>query len=312
MRRKLRQAFLLIFSKSARYTLPLVVALAMPSIGASANDSNSPTETGVDRVIWNHVPIDVVLKVGETNERRIYFPEPVKIWRPSKLKGVLGVQSVDNVVYWTAFDEFQSTRITVQELATNDTYLINLSASKSEGDTRPIQIVRSRMKNPSQAQFDEEKSSHSSELDEITLVRYAIQQAYAPKRVLSDINQRIPGVLPVQVPAGIEYKMYIGGSVKTRPLQGWRSESLYVTTIIVKNDTDKHITLEAMNLRGELVSAVFQHMRIAPKGDPRDTTALYVVTSRPFAESMRYVQKVAPPKPVKKDKETLASWEEEY
>jgi hypothetical protein len=40
--------------------------------------------------------------------------------------------------------------------------------------------------------------------------------------------------------------------------------------------------LDPRDLRGAWLTATFQHHRLLPKGDEADTTAVYLISARPF------------------------------
>jgi integrating conjugative element protein (TIGR03749 family) len=77
-----------------------------------------------------------------------------------------------------------------------------------------------------------------------------------------------------------------GKRVQATPLAAWRAGSLYVTAVKLTNRRKKAQVLDPRALRGHWLSATFQHARLLPAGDDADTTALYLVSARPFEESL--------------------------
>ena len=114
----------------------------------------------------------------------------------------------------------------------------------------------------------------------VTLTRFAAQQLYAPARLLRDL----PGVVRVPV-ARNEVALVRGASVRAEPLVAWRAGDLYLTAVKLTNRTDRALTLDPRTLRGAWLSASFQHNRLLPKGDESDTTAVYLISARPFEAS---------------------------
>ena len=115
----------------------------------------------------------------------------------------------------------------------------------------------------------------------VTLTRFAAQQLYAPARLLKDL----PGVVRVPVKRK-KVPLVRGAAVTAEPLVAWRAGDLYLTAVKLTNRTDRALTLDPRTLRGDWLTAAFQHNRLLPKGDESDTTALYLISKRPFAASL--------------------------
>ena len=62
----------------------------------------------------------------------------------------------------------------------------------------------------------------------------------------------------------------------------WRANGLYVTAVKLTNRTELPQTLDPRDLQGTWLSATFQHHRLLPMGDEADTTAVYLISARPF------------------------------
>jgi hypothetical protein len=77
-----------------------------------------------------------------------------------------------------------------------------------------------------------------------------------------------------------------GGTVEAIPLVAWRANGLYVTAVKLTNRTDQPQILDPRDLRGAWLTATFQHHRLLPKGDEADTTAVYLISARPFDVSL--------------------------
>jgi integrating conjugative element protein (TIGR03749 family) len=111
----------------------------------------------------------------------------------------------------------------------------------------------------------------------IPLTRFAAKQLYAPIRLVKDR----PGI--VRVPVSREaVDLLHGGTVEATPVVAWRAGGLYVTAIKLTNRSEQPQTLDPRHLRGTWLAATFQHHRLLPKGDEADTTAVYLISARPF------------------------------
>jgi integrating conjugative element protein (TIGR03749 family) len=95
----------------------------------------------------------------------------------------------------------------------------------------------------------------------------------------------LPGVVRVPVKRK-KVTLVRGASVTAEPLVAWRAGDLYLTAVKLTNRTDRALTLDPRTLRGDWLTAAFQHNRLLPKGDESDTTALYLISKRPFAASL--------------------------
>ena len=98
-----------------------------------------------------------------------------------------------------------------------------------------------------------------------------------PSRLVKDR----PGVVRVPV-ARDAVELVHGGTIEATPLVAWRANGLYVTAVKLTNRTEQPQTLDPRDLRGAWLTATFQHHRLLPKGDEADTTAVYLISARPF------------------------------
>jgi hypothetical protein len=81
-----------------------------------------------------------------------------------------------------------------------------------------------------------------------------------------------------------------GGAVEAVPLISWRHRGLYVTAVRLQNQAPEASVLDPRDLRGEWLAATFQHARLLAHGDEADTTAVYLLSRRPFGESLAGVR----------------------
>lgn len=80
-----------------------------------------------ERIEWNKVPVEIVLKTGA--ETQVQFPAPVKVGVPAGLEATSVHQSVGDTVYFQASAAFETARIVVQTRDGTHTYLLDLAAS---------------------------------------------------------------------------------------------------------------------------------------------------------------------------------------
>lgn len=240
----------------------------------------APSFATAERVVWDKAPIAVRLTVDR--ERRVSFPEAVRVGLPASLAGALRTQSLDGTVYWLAREPFPPTRVQVQETESGRVYLLDLEAQKADGPADPIEVaLPAPLTDEPPANTDEAVPSAGYE----TLVRYAAQQLYAPARLL----RNAPGIwrIPVDIPDPMRL---VGGrnagAVAAVPVAAWRTRSHYVTAVRLTNLTREGVALDPRELRGRWLAATFQHARLLPAGDEADTTAVYLVSERPYGDSL--------------------------
>jgi len=250
----------------------LVLALAVliaPLTQIYASEAPPP-----ERIVWQKRPIPVPLQVGV--ERIIHLPDTVRVGIPSRLEGSLRMQNIGATLYVLAHSPFPAMRVLAQSLEEGTIYVLDFSATTADRPLGPIVIHRPPL--PTAA---EPRETEPIGYGYVALTRFATQQLYAPAR----LARTLPGVVRVPV-AGDAVALIRGAKVETRPLIGWRAGGLYVTAVHVTNQTARPVVLDPRTLRGEWLTATFQHNRLHPKGSEADTTVLYLVSERPFAGAL--------------------------
>jgi len=238
---------------------------------------HAETDT-LERIEWKKAPIRLELVVGQ--EQRIEFPAAVKVGVPASVQGVLRTQSVNGVVYLLAHAAFGSNRLMVREIDSGRIYLFDVTATEEGGPGHPIQIYVTGDQGRENDQATGGHEPEQGQPDYIQLTRFAVQQLYAPARLVKDL----PGI--VRVPVSRDpVDLYHGGTVEAIPLVAWRAKGLYVTAVKLTNRTEQALTLDPRNLRGTWLTATMQHHRLFPKGHEADTTAVYLISARPFEVS---------------------------
>jgi len=248
-----------------------VLLVLVQSLGHA--DAETP-----ERIEWKKAPIRLVLAVGQ--EQRIEFPAAVKVGVPAPIQPLLRAQSVNGTVYLLARAPFSSKRLMVRELDSGRIYLFDVTAAEAGGANPPIQIT---VADDSQSDRDSATTRHKAGQKPpgyIELTRFAVQQLYAPTRLVKDW----PGVVRMPV-ARDPIALLRGGTVEANPLVAWRAGGLYVTAVKLTNRTDHPQFLDPRDLRGTWLTATFQHHRLLAQGNEADTTAVYLISARPFDAS---------------------------
>ncbi|MCU7870802.1 MAG: TIGR03749 family integrating conjugative element protein [Candidatus Thiodiazotropha sp. (ex Lucinoma borealis)] len=232
----------------------------------------------LERIEWKKAPIRLELSVGQ--EQRIVFPAPVKVGLPASVQGLLRTQSVNGTVYLLAHAPFGSNRLMVRELDSGRIYLFDVTAAEEGGASHPIQVYVTGDSGTTKDHATGGNDSDKGQPGYIQLTRFAAQQLYAPSRLVKDQ----PGI--VRVPVSRDpVDLLHGGTVQATPLVAWRTNGLYVTAVKLTNRTNQAQTLDPRDLRGTWLTASFQHHRLLPNGDEADTTAVFLISARPFEVS---------------------------
>lgn len=265
-----------------KYSLVFLVAM-MLSIVSFVSDAKGINTLPKERLFYDKEPIKITLHVGQ--ERMIEMPGkgPVQTGIPAKFnRGKLRTQIVGNTIYWLATETFEYERITVVDSVTGRLYLFDLQATgKLEMLPHLIVVDADTERAKAEAVLAANEAQNPS-FGYIELTRFASQQLYAPERLLKDI----PGVNRVPLDVENPVNLVRGAKIEALPLISWKGGDLYVTAVRLKNLTNEHIVLDPRDLRGKWLGATFQHARVYPKGDLTDTTSVYLISARPFHESM--------------------------
>ncbi len=252
-------------------------------------------DTDVERLFWDKVPLRISLPVGQ--ERLVSFPGDVRVGIPQPLTSKLRTQSHAGTVYWLAKEAFEPQRIEVRDLAGQGIVLIDLSAGQSPGlPDNPIEILfkpgqpataegllsADADSTPATSHRKSKPGKQPKSANLVALTRFAAQQLYAPARLL----KAAPAIQRVSVSQTPIEHLLRGESLIATPMASWRSGRLYVTALEIKNTGPDAIDLDPSQLHGQWRAATFQHSRLHPAGSEADTSAVYLVSDRPFHEAL--------------------------
>lgn len=259
-------------------TLTVVYCL-LRSVAASAD---------IERLFWDKVPLSITLPVGR--ERWVTFPGDVRVGMPSGLSGKVRTQSHNGTVYWLASESFEAQRIEIHETDGSGIYLVDLSASKEANlAVNPIEVLNRQAQSAEKTGSDSKRNNpHTPRKAQkapglVTLTRFAAQQLYAPSRML----KASPSIHRVVVTRRALHNLIRGKSIEALPVASWQGGELYVTAVQLRNTGTAPVELDPRRIRGRWKAATFQHGRLHPAGSEADTTAVYLVSDRPFHEMIR-------------------------
>lgn len=263
-----------------------VMGIAILLVGSTALPAFSGTNSTDEHIVWQRAPIAITLPVGK--ERFVTFPTEVQFGYNTELlpPSVLQIQNDNSTVYFTAKQSFSPQRMQAK-LKSGEVVLLDVSAAKS-ATTNPVDIVL-----PQKLPLDSNKQNigddsavNENSVTYVSLTRYAIQQLYAPERLLSTLTNI------TRFPMSTEHvvSLFYDGSVVSMPLASWRSNQLYVTAIVVRNLLNQTLRLDSRLLCGNWKTASFYPKAIlAPHGSlmNEDASTLFVVSDKPFSEAIK-------------------------
>ncbi|MXY17939.1 MAG: DUF3438 family protein [Acidobacteria bacterium] len=264
-----------------------IKALAAWLLGAAAH---------AETVRWERTPIALHLEVGR--ERMVAFPLSGDVGLPRALveAGALRVDFVNDTAYWNAYAPFDKHRVPVR-LADGTTVLFDVSAGSARDGSAPglLRVVRAGDEAAPEAGAERAPAAGARVL---RLIRFAVQQDYAPARVAEALPGAARGTVEVDGDLSRLYRHADAERLEVLPRATWRALGLHVTGLEFVNAGDAPVALDPRVLQHAAGVAVNGHARrfvaagwlaaeLAPAGEPGSSTMVYVVTRRPFAEVVR-------------------------
>lgn len=246
-------------------------ALAMLALSATAP---APTP---DRLLWNDVPLAITVPVG--TEAVMRLPTACEVGVPPELAGKLRIELVKNVLLLKATEAFPPARVALRSIAGNHVYLIDVAAAKAAGGDR-FELIDPALTPAPRALAQTESALAPAGDVRIALTRFASREFYAAERLRGGLN-----AVRIQVPVA-QVEIYRGQVVRAIVRAGWSYRRHYVTAIELRNLTPDSQELDPRMLRGDWLTATFQHGVVAPAGHDGELTMLYVVSARPFRDTL--------------------------
>ena len=236
------------------------------------------------RIIYRGEPIQVQLQVG--HERRFMLESQpfVKVGVPVSLRDKLSVTTIDSQVWLLANQNFEGEKIIFQTADTKMVLEVSAAQNYPPGET----ILLTTEANIALAKTL--SVAKNCDIGMVALVRYALQWAYAPRRLL----RSNPCIRAVNYPKNMVDIMkclrvneaICGGGVIARPLSAWRTADLYLSLLEVKNTLQTSVVLDPRAVAGDFKAAAFAHHRLAVANTGQSLTALVVVGDKPLSRSI--------------------------
>ena len=248
-----------------------------------------PPGGAVQTVLYTGDPVPVLLGVGI--ERRLRFDGPVEIGLADP-SAPLDIQIYGNNALVRALAPL-SLRLIVTPLSgpeAGQSFPIDVRTVLSEQPLGALHIAIDGTRSADgEAATDDENAVtvvSSSVLARtpptyIAMTRHAIQQFYAPARLVGSLPLAEPvpvGSTPVRLS---RYQQ-----VLTTPRAAWRVGTVYLTAVEVVNRLARRTALDPRHLVGRWRTATFVHHHLAPAGQAGDTTMLALISDQPFETAL--------------------------
>jgi len=230
--------------------------------------------TPIEHLVWDKMPLNIILPVGK--ERLVSFPQPMQLEydKSSLPSNTLRVLNNNQTLYLTAFKAFAPQRIEIK-LQDSSIMLIDLSA-KQGADNTPLDVVVSSLKKTKNSQTTEA-------INPISLLRFAEQQLYTPERLLKNFSSIF--VVPMHTQKSV--LLMLDARILATPIRSWQNNDFYVTSVELHNMSKDVIALNQTQLCGHWkMTAFFPINVLAPKGDIRDSTTAFLISTQPFSTAM--------------------------
>ena len=264
-----------------------LIAAGICSIGiANAASLSNVSAHSDEHIVWKRAPIKITLPVGK--ERFVTFPQEVQFGYNTNLlpSSILHVENDNQTLYLYAKKLFATQR-TEAKLSNGEIVLLDINA-KSKADDNPIDIVLPKAVKTVDGGVSQDVSRSS--VNYVTLTRFAVQQLYAPQRLLKQ-SMRITR-FPMNTKHSVS--LFYDGSVSAMPLASWRGGDYYVTALLIKNLLNQPLRLDPRLLCGDWKTATFYpQTTLAARATPinKDTSTLFVVSNRPFSQAIQFCLK---------------------
>lgn len=222
-----------------------------------------------EHVLVTNKPVQVVLPVGD--EKIITFGQDVQLGldRNQLPESTLQVLIVGKSAYLKANADFKKQRI-LAKLESGQVMILDLQANL-KGTPNELIVLQEKTKQHG-------TNPQNDDVDAVTLTRFAVQQLYAPKRLLSNPHQ----IMRTAMHTNKSITLF-DARTKALPLAQWQYGSLYVTALKIKNLTNLPVQLDPRIIIGDFKAAtLYPKTSLTPVTQPGDSTTLFLVASKPF------------------------------
>ena len=247
------------------------------------------------QIVYRDEPIQVQLRVGSERRFMLKSAASVKVGIPESLRNKLSVTTIGSQVWLRANQDFEDQKIIFQQSDAKmpetkmpkPKIVLILSASYDDPPGAPVLLSI----DPGIAATSQVSVADSNcDIGMVALARYALQWAYAPRRLLTGN----PCITATDYPADLIDIMrclrvnepICGGGVLARPIAAWRTTELYATLLELKNTLQTTVALDPRAIVGNFKAAALAHSKLEPADTAKSVTALVVIGDKPLRRSI--------------------------
>ena len=226
-------------------------------------------------LLWGDVA-DITLPIGI---EQVIATEPLSnldVGLPSEASDKLSLLNAGGRIFLTANEAFNGAKLILKHNERGST-IINLSASDSAIQKNYTLHIPSLPQTTIQ-------ETHSCPRNYVEITRWALQQMYAPERILKDENCFSPYkvVLTTLDMFVCERTLLCGGGASVAPMFSWRSSNnLFIHVVTIKNNRTQKIILDTRDVvfSKEMLAITFAHGWLDIAGSIVDNTVAVLITS---------------------------------
>ena len=241
------------------------------------------------QLVYRDEPIQVQLRVGSERRFMLKSAASVKVGIPKSLHNKLSVTTIGSQVWLLAEQSFENQKIIFKisdtEMPETKMVLI-LGAGYDDPPGEPILLSSDTDTAISQVAV----ADSNCDIGMVELARYALQWAYAPRRLLTGN----PCITATDYPEDLIDIMrclrvnepICGGGVFAKPIAAWRTTELYATLLELKNTLQTTVALDPRAIVGNFKAAALAHSKLEPANTEKSVTALVVIGNKPLRRSI--------------------------
>ena len=230
-------------------------------------------------MVWNKTPLNISVPVGSVThpeQLQLTFPEKVIFGMPADISGDLTVMNDNRTLYLSTDKAFSLHRNVMVKTKSGKTILINLSANKG-ASYAPIKIVYLQK---SETVKSDDSDCPSQKVSMVELTRYAVQQLYAPQRLLHSVA----GITEVNQFNGKSYNLISDGSLTAMPLYSWTGGGMVITAVLLKNNLNIPVNITPKMVCGQWVAFTpYPQSKVLARGSRYDTTTAFLISKNSFS-----------------------------
>lgn len=228
--------------------------------------------------VWDKRPIEITLPLNKT--KMVMFDHNIKVIQaPSDVE----IKKLQNVLYLKASDEFDEKDLYVNDIETDETVIVSLSAKASVNDIYSVSIKTSNTQGATKSQYTSEPRTNDS-INYLSLTRYVIQKLYGNE----NDEHMLGGVMRVPMRTKRHVGLVYHNNVIASPIASWRGGELYVTAVQLNYIGETSLILDPRaSLRGRWLTASFYPTnQLEAKGRKHSTTTAILTSSVPFNDAL--------------------------